>query len=123
MVLSGKYSVIGEENFVQYLKDYGIPEEQIKNSGQFSIEFKQDGNKVIVTESAAGKSKVTSFTLGEEFEEERFGHKIKSNAKLEGDILVITNGDHSRTFNFTSTGLEIVHKSPKGSAKLIFKKD
>ncbi|XP_072380305.1 fatty acid-binding protein 1, liver-like [Diabrotica undecimpunctata] len=123
MVPSGKYSVIGEENFVKYLKDYGVPEEQVKGSGQFSIEFKQDGNKITITQSARGKSKVVSFTIGEEFEEELFGHKIKSNAKLEGDVLVVTNGEHSRTFNFTDNGLEIVHKSPKGSAKVIFKKD
>ncbi|CAG9830713.1 unnamed protein product [Diabrotica balteata] len=123
MVLSGKYSVIGEENFVKYLKDYGVPEEQVKGSGQFSIEFKQDGNKITITQSASGKSKVVSFTIGEEFEEELFGHKIKSNSKLDGDVLVITNGDNSRTFNFTDNGLEIVHKSPRGSAKLIFKKD
>ncbi|XP_028129914.1 fatty acid binding protein 1-A, liver [Diabrotica virgifera virgifera] len=123
MVLSGKYSVIGEENFVQSLKDYGVPEDVIKGSDQFSIEFKQDGNKYTITETAKDKTRVVSFTIGEEFEEEFFGRKIKSIAKLDGDVLVITNGDHSRTFNFTSTGLEIVHKSPKGSSKLIFKKD
>ncbi|XP_072380307.1 fatty acid-binding protein, liver-like [Diabrotica undecimpunctata] len=123
MVLSGKYSVIGEENFVQSLKDYGVPEELIKGSGQFSVEFKQDGNKYTITELAQNTTRVASFTIGEEFEEDFFGRKIKSIAKLDGDVLVITNGDHSRTFNFTSNGLEIVHKSPKGSSKLIFKKD
>ncbi|XP_072380306.1 fatty acid-binding protein, liver-like [Diabrotica undecimpunctata] len=123
MVLSGKYSVIGEENFVESLKDYGVPEELIKGSGQFSVEFKQDGNKYTITELAQNTTRVASFTIGEEFEEDFFGRKIKSIAKLDGDVLVITNGDHSRTFNFTSNGLEIVHKSPKGSSKLIFKKD
>ncbi|XP_050503322.1 fatty acid-binding protein, liver isoform X3 [Diabrotica virgifera virgifera] len=123
MVLSGKYSVIGEENFVQYLKDYGIPEDLVKGGGQFSIEFKQEGNKVTITKTTNGKSVVVAFTIGQEFEEEFFGHKIKSNSRLDGDVLVITNGDNSRTFNFSSTGLEIAHNSPKGSAKLIFKKD
>ncbi|CAG9830718.1 unnamed protein product [Diabrotica balteata] len=123
MVLSGKYSVIGEENFVESLKDYGVPEELIKGNGQFSVEFKQDGNKYTITEKSEKSSRVASFTLGEEFEEDFFGRKVKSIAKLDGDVLVITNGDHSRIFNFTSNGLEIVHKSPKGSSKLIFKKD
>ncbi|CAG9830717.1 unnamed protein product [Diabrotica balteata] len=123
MVLSGKYSIIGEENFVQYLKDYGIPEDLVKDHDQFSIAFKQVGNKVTITKTTNNSSLDVSFTIGEEFEEQFFGHKIKSNSKLDGDVLVITNGDNSRTFNFTDNGLEIVHKSPRGSAKLIFKKD
>ncbi|CAG9832146.1 unnamed protein product [Diabrotica balteata] len=122
MVVPGKYSVIGEENLIQHLKEAGIPEDQVKSGGQFSIEIKQDGNKFTITKTVNNKSSDISFNIGEEFEEEFFGRKVKFNAKLNGDVLVISNGDHTRTFNFTSTGLEIVYKSSKSTAKLIFKK-
>ncbi|CAH1276475.1 unnamed protein product [Diabrotica balteata] len=110
MVVPGKYSVIGEENLIQHLKEAGIPEDQVKSGGQFSIEIKQDGNKFTITKTVNNKSSDISFNIGEEFEEEFFGRKVKFNAKLNGDVLVISNGDHTRTFNFTSTGLEIVSK-------------
>ncbi|XP_072380310.1 fatty acid-binding protein, liver-like [Diabrotica undecimpunctata] len=120
MVLNGKYTVVGEENFANYLSAMGFPYNYVK----YSIDIKQDSDKVTVIKSYDGKSKAVVIPLGVEYEETNaLGVVVKCMARFDGDILIVQAGDVTKTYTFTPTDGNIVYKSPISSGKLIFKSD
>ncbi|XP_028129896.1 fatty acid-binding protein 1, liver-like [Diabrotica virgifera virgifera] len=120
MIPSGRYTVIDEDNFQNYIKAVGFDGNYVK----YTIEFQQDGDKVKMHEFFGDKSLVSEFTIGEEFEEMSIiGKKVKSKAILFEDVLIMRSDDRTIIYNFKPTGGEIIHIAPNAFGKLIFKKD
>ncbi|XP_028129875.1 fatty acid-binding protein, liver-type-like [Diabrotica virgifera virgifera] len=121
MALSGKYTVIDEDNFQNYLKAVGVNFQYHK----YTIEFQQDGDKIKVNEFFGEKSLLFEIIVGKEVEEMSItGSKIKNYAIFFEDVLIVRRSDERTIiYNFKPTGGEIIHLAPNAFGKLIFKKD
>ncbi|CAG9830721.1 unnamed protein product [Diabrotica balteata] len=74
MVLSGKYTVIDEDNFQNYIKAVGFNGQYLK----YTIEFHQDGDKVKINEFYGEKSPSEVIIGGEVEEMSITGSKVKA---------------------------------------------
>ncbi|XP_072380309.1 fatty acid-binding protein, liver-like [Diabrotica undecimpunctata] len=121
MVLSGKYTVIDEDNFQNYIKAVGFNGQYLK----YTIEFHQDGDKVKINEFYGEKSLFSEVIIGGEVEEMSImGSKVKNYAIFFENVLIVRRSDQRTIiYNFKPTGGEIIHIAPNAFGKLIFKKD
>ncbi|XP_028129864.1 fatty acid-binding protein, liver [Diabrotica virgifera virgifera] len=120
MLPSGRYTVIDEDNFQNYIKAVGFDGNYVK----YTIEFHQDGDKVKMNEFFGDKCLKSEFTIGEEYEKMSItGKKVRNKAILFKDVIIMRSDDRTIIYNFKPTGGEIIHIAPNAFGKLIFKKD
>lgn len=97
MALTGKYEMESQENFEQFMKIVGLPDDLIERGKSLKsvTEIEQNGNtfKIVVT---TGAHVITNnFTIGEETEFETITlDKVRAVAKLEGGnkLVVVLKG-------------------------------
>ncbi|XP_018570017.1 fatty acid-binding protein homolog 5-like [Anoplophora glabripennis] len=130
--LSGKYKLVENKNFYEFLIGVGESEERAKegNAVKGTLEVKIDGNKISMTNDTPAH--VSNLVAGEE-RDEKFGeYVVKSKATIDGNVLTVTSKTPegqpagSRTLTFSDSGLEIVISSAKDgktySATRIYKR-
>ncbi|XP_028129934.1 fatty acid-binding protein, liver [Diabrotica virgifera virgifera] len=119
MIPSGSYTVSDKGTFQDYLKAIGYSGDVVI----FTLDVIHDGDRFTINEKHGDRVKSTTFTVGEEFDEIIMGKPVPSMASIDNDTLTIKNGDTTKTFTVTPTGLEILYKTQNASGTLIFKKD
>lgn len=67
----GKYKLVDSENFEEYMKAIGVPEElmSLANDPKAETAVKQDGDKYLIQLTGSGRIAELNFKLGEEFDE------------------------------------------------------
>ncbi|VEN33699.1 unnamed protein product [Callosobruchus maculatus] len=116
--IAGKYKLEKHENFLELLKQQGVPEEHAKFANEdkpvLTIEVNGDKIKMTTSESKT-KNSVIEYQLGKSIEETiTSDHKLNSTAKLDGTTLTIESTAAeggakvlTRVYTFTETGLEV----------------
>ncbi|KAM4699463.1 fatty acid-binding protein, liver-like isoform 1-T3 [Discoglossus pictus] len=119
MPFSGTWQVYSQENYENFLRAVGLPEEIIKVAKDVNpvIEIQQNGDKFTVTSKTPKQSQTNSFTVGKESEITTVdGKKIKVTVNLEGGKLVCKNEKFSHIQDVQ--GNEMVETITIGSATL-----
>ncbi|XP_018570601.1 fatty acid-binding protein, liver-like [Anoplophora glabripennis] len=117
--LAGKYELVENKNFYEYLLDIGVPEDKAKNAKEIkgTLEVKVDGNKVTLADDHPPRT--SDYIIGQEVEN-KWGDQavIKSTASLNGDVLTISSSRDgkpagTRTLTFSDSGLEMAFNTTK----------
>ncbi|XP_075054196.1 fatty acid-binding protein, liver [Mixophyes fleayi] len=122
MAFSGTWNVYAQENYENFLRAVGLPEDIIKVAKDVNpvIEIQQNGNDFVVTSKTPKQSQSNSFTVGKESEITSVGgKKIKVTVHLDGGKLTCKNDKFSHIQEIN--GDEMVESITIGSATLIRK--
>ncbi|XP_015172074.1 PREDICTED: fatty acid-binding protein, adipocyte-like [Polistes dominula] len=123
--VTGRYQYVSGENFEEYLQAIGQYEtaKPFLNA-QPIIEISQNGDQWVVTIESNGKTAVTTFKLGEEYDENMpsFSGTLKSFTTKEGDGFVtetkLASGVKSiRNYKFTDTHMTVHLTESKSGVK------
>ncbi|XP_066297816.1 fatty acid-binding protein, liver-like [Branchiostoma lanceolatum] len=92
---NGNWRLKRHENYRQFLRKIGIPEENVEGALDVTTaaEVTQEGDVITWTGTTGGQKAVSSFQLGEEFDEEHLGGKKKVIYRWEEDSLVSSYQD------------------------------
>ncbi|XP_035735739.1 fatty acid-binding protein homolog 6-like [Vespa mandarinia] len=113
--INGRYQYVSSENFEEYLRAIGQYEtaKPFLNS-QPIIEISQNGDQWSVSIENNGKTALTTFKLGEEYDEKMpsFNGTLKSRTTKDGDKFVtetkLSSGVKSvRIYEFTDTDMTV----------------
>ncbi|KAE8624127.1 hypothetical protein XENTR_v10005840 [Xenopus tropicalis] len=91
MSFAGTWQVYSQENYENFLKQVGLPDEIIKVAKDINpiIEIQQNGDNFVVTSKTPKQSQSNSFTIGKESEITTVGgKKAKVIVNLEGGKLI-----------------------------------
>ncbi|XP_063813256.1 fatty acid-binding protein, liver-like [Pseudophryne corroboree] len=122
MAFTGNWHVYSQENYENFLRAVGLPEDIIKIAKDVNpvIEIQQNGNDFVVTSKTPKHSQSNSFTAGKESEITGFGgKKIKVTVNVEGGKLICKSDKFTHIQEVT--GDEMVETITAGSATLIRK--
>ncbi|XP_053572195.1 gastrotropin-like [Bombina bombina] len=100
MAFSGKYEVESQQNYDEFMKAIGIPDDVIERGRdfKFTTEVVQNGNDFTWSQIYPGHTKTNKFTVGQESEMETVsGKKFKATVQLEGGKLVCGFGKYLHT--------------------------
>ncbi|CAH1976355.1 unnamed protein product [Acanthoscelides obtectus] len=107
--IEGKYVCEKNENLNEFFSSIGVPfvPRKIMCNSSPSMEIKKEGEKWTITTITLFRTAVTEFKLGEEFEEDMPGGKLRCVTTMEGDNKLVTNTKAqngttvTRTYEFT----------------------
>ncbi|XP_077337964.1 fatty acid-binding protein, liver [Lithobates pipiens] len=122
MAFSGTWNVYSQENYENFLKVVGVPDDIIKVAKDIYpvIEIQQNGNDFVVTLKTPKNSQSNSFTVGQEAEiTSAGGKKFKVTVNLEGGKLICKSDTFSHIQEVK--GDEMVEQITIGSTTLIRK--
>ncbi|KAM9320544.1 fatty acid-binding protein, liver-like [Gastrophryne carolinensis] len=122
MDFSGTWNVYSQENYENFLRAVGLPDDIIKVAKDINpvIEIQQNGNDFVVTSKTPKQSQTNSFTVGKESEITSVGgKKIKVVVNLEGGKLICKSDKFVHIQEIQ--GDEMVESITIGSATLIRK--
>ncbi|XP_056413009.1 fatty acid-binding protein, liver [Hyla sarda] len=122
MAFNGIWNVYAQENYENFLRAVGLPEDVVKVAKDINpvIEIQQNGNDFVVTSKTAKQSNSNSFSVGKESEITSIGgKKIKVTVNLEGGKLICKSDAFSHTQEVK--GDEMVETITVGSATLVRK--
>ncbi|XP_054158608.1 fatty acid-binding protein-like [Oppia nitens] len=100
---AGKWKLDKSDNFDNFLKELGINFMMRKMAGTASptVEISRDGDSFTFKTITSIKTSSVTFTLGQEFEEERLdGKKVKSVMTLDGNKLIQTQVDNGKEVKY-----------------------
>ncbi|XP_072259205.1 gastrotropin-like [Pyxicephalus adspersus] len=100
MAFTGKYEVESQQNYDDFMKVIGIPDEQIEKGRSFNYttEVVQKGNDFTWTQIYPGFTLTNNFTVGQESEMQTMGgKKFKATVRLEGGKLVVDFPKYNHT--------------------------
>ncbi|CAI9555574.1 unnamed protein product [Staurois parvus] len=122
MAFSGTWNVFSQENYENFLKAAGLPDDIVKVAKDVNpvIEIQQNGNDFVVTSKTPKHSQSNSFTVGKEAEiTAAGGKKNQVTVQLEGGKLICKSDKftHIQEVN----GDEMVEQISIGSTTLIRK--
>ncbi|XP_045173245.2 sodium/calcium exchanger regulatory protein 1-like [Mercenaria mercenaria] len=94
--VTGKWKIESSDNFEEYMKAIGVPDEKRANALKFlsagsnmTQEFKADGDNWTMTTCTVAGEKTSSFTIGKEDDSMTLdGRPIKVIFTIEGDSLI-----------------------------------
>ncbi|XP_072259206.1 gastrotropin-like [Pyxicephalus adspersus] len=115
MAFSGKYEVESQENYDAFMKQIGIPDEQIAKGRDFkyTTEIVQNGNEFTWSQLYPGHTTTNKFVAGQESEVETMsGKKFKTTVRLEGGKLVVDFPKYHHTSEIV--GGKLVETSASG---------
>ncbi|XP_075459813.1 fatty acid-binding protein, liver-like [Ascaphus truei] len=98
MSFSGTWQVYAQENYENFLRAVGLPDDIIKIAKDVNpvIEIQQNGDTFVVTSKTPKQSTANTFTVGKESEITTVdGKKIKVTVNLEGGKLICKNDKFS----------------------------
>ncbi|XP_078657721.1 fatty acid-binding protein 2, liver-like isoform X1 [Branchiostoma floridae x Branchiostoma belcheri] len=100
---NGTWRLNRHENYREFLRKIGIPEECVAGALEVTTEAEvtQEDDVITWTGTTGAQKAVSSFRLGEEFEEEHLGGKKKVMYRWEEDSLVSSYQD------WDGTGLKV----------------
>ncbi|KAM8976230.1 fatty acid-binding protein, liver-like [Pelodytes ibericus] len=119
MSFSGTWQVYVQENYDNFLRTVGLPEEIVKVAKDINpvIEIQQNGDNFVVTSKTPKQTNSNSFTVGKEAEiNTPDGKKIKVIVNLEGGKLVSKSDKFSHIQEIQ--GSEMVETITIGSATM-----
>ncbi|XP_053560771.1 fatty acid-binding protein, liver-like [Bombina bombina] len=119
MAFSGTWQVYAQENYENFLRAVGLPDDIIKVAKDVNpvIEIQQDGDNFTVTSKTPKQSQTNSFTVGKESEITTVdGKKIKVIVNLDGGKLSCKSDKFSHVQDVQ--GNEMVETITIGSATL-----
>ncbi|XP_069828617.1 fatty acid-binding protein, liver [Dendropsophus ebraccatus] len=122
MAFNGTWNVYAQENYENFLRAVGLPEDVVKIAKDINpvIEIQQNGNDFVVTSKTAKQTHSNSFTVGKESEITSIGgKKIKVTVHLEGTKLTCKSDAFSHIQEVK--GDEMVETITVGSATLVRK--
>ncbi|XP_068125105.1 fatty acid-binding protein, liver-like [Hyperolius riggenbachi] len=122
MAFNGTWNVYHQENYDNFLRAVGLPEDIVKVAKDINpvIEIQQTGNDFVVTSKTPKHSQTNSFTVGKESEVTGVGgKKLKVLVNLEGGKLVSKGENFSHIQEVQ--GNEMVERITVGSETLIRK--
>ncbi|XP_078575469.1 fatty acid-binding protein, liver-like [Branchiostoma floridae x Branchiostoma japonicum] len=92
---NGTWRLSRHDNYREFLRKIGIPDENVDDALNVTTvaEVTQEGDVITWTGTTGTQKAVSSFRLGEEFEEEHLGGKKKVLYRWEEDRLVSTYQD------------------------------
>jgi len=96
---TGKYKLEKSDNFDNFLKELGVNFmlRKLANSTSPTLEITRNGDEFVFKTVSTVKTSTMTFTLGQEFEEERLdGKKVKSVITVEGNKLIQTQKDGAK---------------------------
>ncbi|KAM4796781.1 fatty acid-binding protein, liver-like [Rhinophrynus dorsalis] len=91
MAFNGNWQVYSQENYENFLKAVGLPDDIVKVAKDVNpvIEIQQNGDNFVVTSKTPKQSQSNSFTIGKESEITTVGgKKMKVTVNLEGGKLI-----------------------------------
>ncbi|KAJ8956214.1 hypothetical protein NQ314_006760 [Rhamnusium bicolor] len=114
--IAGKYELVENKNFYEFMVKMGIPEEHAlkANEAKSIMEVEVDGNKVRLISDAQRQNLVAELILNEEVDERMpLGNIVKSTATLDDNVLTIKSKESdgkigTRIYTFSDTGVEMV---------------
>ncbi|XP_053310785.1 fatty acid-binding protein, liver-like [Spea bombifrons] len=119
MAFAGTWQVYVQENYDNFLRSVGLPEEIVKVAKDINpvIEIQQNGDNFVVTSKTPKQNNTNSFTVGKEAEiNSPDGKKIKVLVNLEGGKLVAKSDRFSHIQEIQ--GSEMVETITIGSATM-----
>ncbi|KAG7271683.1 hypothetical protein CRUP_025544 [Coryphaenoides rupestris] len=93
MPFNGKYQLESQENFEEFMKAIGIPDELIQKGKDIKSvsEIEEDGDNFKVTVTTGSKVLVNSFTVGQEADLETItGEKVKAVVVRDANKLMVS---------------------------------
>ncbi|GAB6024807.1 hypothetical protein CHUAL_009927 [Chamberlinius hualienensis] len=91
MAFNGKYRLQSSDNFENYMRAIGVPEQLIQAGADSNAEttIQEVNGSYVITLSASGRTITLTFQLGTEFEETTpHGVKVKTVVTKEGNKLI-----------------------------------
>ncbi|CAH2222486.1 fatty acid-binding, liver-like [Pelobates cultripes] len=122
MSFAGTWQVYVQENYDNFLRSLGLPEEIVKVAKDINpvIEIQQNGDNFIVSSKTPKQTNTNTFTVGKESEiTTPDGKKIKVTVNLEGGKLICKSDKFSHIQEIQ--GSEMVETITIGSATMIRK--
>ncbi|XP_040280437.1 fatty acid-binding protein, liver [Bufo bufo] len=119
MSFNGTWNVYAQENYENFLRTVGLPEDIVKVAKDVNpvIEIQQNGNEFVVATKTPKQTHSNSFTVGKESEITTMdGKKIKVTVQLEGGKLTCNSDKFSHIQEVN--GDEMVEKITIGSSTL-----
>ncbi|XP_072381915.1 fatty acid-binding protein-like [Diabrotica undecimpunctata] len=129
--IEGKYTNDRNENLDDYFREVGVPyiPRKMMCSSRPTLEIKKENDEWTISVSTLLRTNVTTFKLGEEYEEHMPGGVLKNITTLEGEKLITKSlgpGDvkATREYEFTDGECVITYSNEKSSkvAKRYFKR-
>ncbi|MGH0154311.1 UNVERIFIED_CONTAM: hypothetical protein FKN15_026869 [Acipenser sinensis] len=100
MDFNGKYEIESQENYDEFLKKIGIPDDIIEKGRNFKIvtEVIQNGNEFTWSQVYPGKTMTNKFVIDQESEMETMaGKKFKATVTLEGGKITVRFPNYQHT--------------------------
>uniref|UniRef100_A0A8C5MWA0 Cytosolic fatty-acid binding proteins domain-containing protein n=1 Tax=Leptobrachium leishanense TaxID=445787 RepID=A0A8C5MWA0_9ANUR len=122
MAFAGTWQVYEQENYDNFLKNLGLPDEVVKIAKDINpvIEIQENGDNFIISSKTPKQTTTNSFTVGKEAEITKpDGKKIKVIVNLEGGKLVCKSDKFSHIQEIQ--GSEMVETITIGSTSMIRK--
>jgi len=101
--VTGKFKLDSSDNFDNFLKELGVNFmlRKLANSTSPTVDISRVGDQFTMKTISTVKTSVVTFTLGQEFEEERLdGKKVKSVMTLEGNKLIQKQFDNGKEVQY-----------------------
>ncbi|MGH0156956.1 UNVERIFIED_CONTAM: hypothetical protein FKN15_041423 [Acipenser sinensis] len=100
MAFNGKYEIESQENYDEFLKKIGIPDDIIEKGRNFKIvtEVSQNGNEFTWSQVYPQKTMTNKFVIDQESEMETMaGKKFKATVTLEGGKITVRFPNYQHT--------------------------
>ncbi|XP_066572430.1 gastrotropin [Amia ocellicauda] len=118
MAFTGKYEIESQENYDEFLKLIGIPDDVIEKGRNFRIvtEVEQNGNEFTWSQVYPSKTMTNKFTIDQESEMETMaGKKFKATVTMEGGKITVRFPKYHHTAEIS--GGKLVECSTASGAK------
>ncbi|XP_072275426.1 fatty acid-binding protein, liver [Pyxicephalus adspersus] len=122
MAFNGTWNVYAQENYENFLRAVGLPEDIVKVAKDINpvIEIQQNGNDFVVTSKTPKSSQSNTFSVGKEAEiTSAGGKKFKVTVNLEGGKLTCKSDKFTHVQEVN--GDEMVEQITIGSTTLVRK--
>ncbi|KAK1159314.1 gastrotropin-like [Acipenser oxyrinchus oxyrinchus] len=119
MAFNGKYEIESQENYDEFLKKIGIPDDIIEKGRNFKIvtEVIQNGNEFTWSQVYPQKTMTNKFVIDQESEMETMaGKKFKATVTLEGGKITVRFPNYQHTAEIS--GDKLVECSTSGGVTM-----